>query len=85
MLSGGGHVVRVGVEALDKVAVVGCQRGGQLALGAAKVDHQPALDAGLLQDLGGELASVRRCGPLRGKEMVPHAASQDKSDRRNGD
>ena len=50
MLAGLLDVLRIRVEAVDEVAVVGTQGGGQLAVAAADVDHQAALDAGGVED-----------------------------------
>ncbi len=44
-------VRRVGVEAVDQVIVAGAQRRRQAPLAAPHVNEEPALDAGLLQNL----------------------------------
>ena len=61
VLASGGYVCRVGVQAVDKVAVIGSEGGGQFAVAAADVDDETAPDAGGGQDVARQVGAGARC------------------------
>jgi hypothetical protein len=72
------HVCRVGVEAVDQIAVTGPQGRGQPAVTAADVNHEAALDAGIRQDSCGPC--VRRFS--RGLVGRFECAGEEQGDKR---